>query len=148
MEQSGKLQALGLSPFSFDPTVGSQVLAQHHFIQWETHPDAQTSVSSSDKELVLGDLASWLDARPISHPCCIWHPLWAVPEIHGAAIVRQAEPPAALGEDLPYIPSARHYHHCGTSASLLSRSSHLPASNLPRVEEHIHPAAPLLALLR
>eukprot|EP00971_Amphidinium_carterae_P334691 6470117-Amphidinium_carterae.1 len=116
MEQSGKLQALGLSAFSFDPTVGSQVLAQHHFVYWETHtPGAQTTVSSSDEELVLGDLAFPLDARPDSHIFVLWHPLWAVPQLYGAAIVRQAEPPAAVGEDILNRRIADCCHHCAAA---------------------------------
>eukprot|EP00971_Amphidinium_carterae_P252707 5017314-Amphidinium_carterae.1 len=71
-------------------------------MDWDTHK----SVSSPDEELVLRDLATRLDARPVFHPGVIiwlrfWHPLArAVPQLHRGAIVSQAEPLAALEEDI------------------------------------------------
>eukprot|EP00971_Amphidinium_carterae_P290769 5773921-Amphidinium_carterae.1 len=62
------------------------------------------AVSSREHEIIRRDLARRLDACPVSHPRAVsWHPLSAaVQQLHPGAIVRQAEPPAALGEDLLY----------------------------------------------
>eukprot|EP00971_Amphidinium_carterae_P043418 854603-Amphidinium_carterae.1 len=76
-----------------------------------------TTLIACDDELILGDLASGLDARPVPHPCAvIWHYLaGAVPELHPGAIILQAEPPAAPGKDIPYILMAKCCHDCAAA---------------------------------
>eukprot|EP00971_Amphidinium_carterae_P007117 140740-Amphidinium_carterae.1 len=75
-----------------------------------------TARDCAEEDLVLRDVAFWPDARKVAHRCeSTYHPLRAMPELHGAAIASQAEPLAALGADSLYSPLAECYHHCAAA---------------------------------
>eukprot|EP00971_Amphidinium_carterae_P258471 5130085-Amphidinium_carterae.1 len=85
----------------------------HRIAQSTTH-----TVSLPEEELVLRDLATRLDARQILDLCfvVIWHLLAGhVPELHGGAIVRQAEPRATLFVDTLCIRTVQCWHHCAAA---------------------------------
>eukprot|EP00971_Amphidinium_carterae_P301831 5996575-Amphidinium_carterae.1 len=75
------------------------------------------AVSSCDNELVLRDLTTRLDARPVFNVCAFrWHPLaGAVPELHRGAIVCQAQPLAAHVEDMFSLRQPPGCHHCAAA---------------------------------